>query len=535
MPKRKPAPAVLKPARRTAPSWLIPAALAALAFAVYTNSIPNSFIGDDKIQLLKNPLVTDPANVARLFRSSVWSILGISGNYYRPVQFLLYMLVYQCAGFSASAFHLLMVLLHAVNTVLVYSLVRRISTIRTAAAAAALFAVHPIHTETVDWIAALPDLAVTTLALAGILWFARRDGAPRSLAIAGHCGIYLLALLTKETGVMLLPLYGGFAFFCLAHRRQEFRRNAPLYAAMTATFGVYLAMRVNALGSLAPAQQTFFHPTPVSFVLSAVVTAAQYLGGLLWPANLNYFHIFHPTESVTLALVVSALAIATVAALFFRARTPAISYGIFWIAVTLAPALNLTGVGQNVFAERYLYLPSVGFCWIAAWCWDWLAARRQTLAWAAAAVVLLTCAAVTFGRNQDWRDDFTLLRLTLAQSPTSGWLHNSMAGVYVERSQFESALAEERLAVQYEPRSPVYLKNLGNILLAKDPRAAVAEFQKLVGLEPGRAESHCDLALALEASGDPRQAAAEYQRALQIDGQFREAIEGYHRTAAGLR
>jgi tetratricopeptide (TPR) repeat protein len=534
MPKRKPGRPDPAP-RKTAPGWLIPAALAGLAIAVYANSVPNGFVGDDKIQLLKNPLVTDPANIARLFRSSVWAILGIPGNYYRPVQFLLYMLVYQFAGFSAPAFHFFMAALHAVNTALVYFLVRRISAPRIAVAAAALFALHPIHTETVNWIAALPDLAVTSIVLAGVLWFARDDAGPHGAAIAGHCGIYLLALLTKETGVMLLPLYAGYAFFALHHRVPEFRRNAVLYAAMAATLALYLVLRVNALGGLAPAQQTFFHLTPTSFLLSATVTAAQYLGALLWPAGLNYFHIFHPTDAVTPTFLLSAVALAVVAAVFFRARAGMLSYGIFWIAVTIAPALNLTGVGQNVFAERYLYLASVAFCWIAAWAWDALAARYKTPVFAAAAIILLACFAQTVARNRDWRDDFTLLRATLAQSPASGWVHNSMAGVYIERSEFDAALSEERLAVQYEPRSPVYHKNLGNILMAKDPRAAAAEFTQLAALEPTRAESHCDLALALEASGDTRAAAAEYQRALQLDPRYREAVEGLQRTTVNLR
>jgi hypothetical protein len=78
---------------------------------------------------------------------------------------------------------------------------------------------------------------------------------------------------------------------------------------MAAAFLLYLAMRVNALGGLAPGQQSFFHLTPAEFVLSVVVTAAQYLGALLWPANLSYFHAFHPTESIGQAVLVSALAL----------------------------------------------------------------------------------------------------------------------------------------------------------------------------------------------------------------------------------
>jgi len=528
----RPKPSVL-PVRR--PTWLAPAVLVLLALAVYANTLSNGFIGDDKIQLLKNPLLADLGNVPQLLRSSVWSILGIPGNYYRPFQFLIYMLIYQCAGFSAAAFHWYMVLVHSLNTLLLYLLVRRMGGARFAFAAAALFAVHPIHTETVNWIAAVPDLTVTALAVAGVLWFARHDGSPHAIRITGHCGIYLLALLTKETGIVLLPLYAGYGFLCLGRRWKEFRYNAALYGAMAATFAFYLAMRWNSLGGLAPGQQSFYHLRPVEFALSAAVTAAKYLGALLWPADLNYFHIFHPTQSVDASFLVSALALAAVAIAFFRVRLPLVSYGIFWIAVTLAPAMNLTGVGQNVFAERYLYLPSAGFCWIAALALTRLAERQPTPAWIAAGVILLAAVTATIARNTDWRDDFTLLQVTLRQSPASGWLHNSMAGAYVERNQFDAALMQERLAVRYEPRSPVFHRNFGNILLAKDPHEAIPEFRNLVSLEPDRAENHCDLALALEAVGQPAQAAAEYRRALQLQPQQRDAQAGYLRTASAVR
>ena len=533
-----PRPAAPPPPARKYPEWLPgAAALAALAIAVYANSLVNGFVSDDKIQLLKNPLVTSAANIPKILGSGVWSILqipGSPGNYYRPLQFLAYLAIYECAGFRAPAFHGFMVLLHAVNTVLLYLLVRRLAGGRTAVAAGALFAVHPIHTEVVDWIAALPDLLVTTLALAGVGWLAREEDPPRGLRIAGHCGIYLLALLTKETGAMLLPLYAGFGFFYRGRGWPELRRNAVLYAAMAGTFVLYLAMRGAALGGLAPGQEAFFHLTPAEFALSAVVVAAQYLGALLLPLDLNYFHIFHPAAGFTPAFLMAAAALAVAAAACYRFRTPLLAYGVFWMAVTLAPAFNLTGVGQNVFAERYLYLPSAGFCWIAAWAWERLASYRPAWALAAGAAILLAGAGEAMARNGDWRDDYTLFSVTLRQSPTSGWLHNWMAGVYAERGDFDRALAESRLAVQYEPLAPAFRQNLGNALLIKDPRAAIVEFQKLVALQPDAAENHSDLGIAFEAAGEPREAAAEFQTALRLQPDYREAQEGYRRVMARL-
>jgi protein O-mannosyl-transferase len=532
MPKKPPAP----PKQAPKPEWRVDVlALAALAAILYANSLPNGFVGDDNFQLLKNPLVTDAGAIPRIFTSSAWAFLGIAGNYYRPLQFLVYNLIYQFAGFSGPAFHGFMILLHGANTALLYFLVRRLSTRRVAIAAAALFAVHPIHTEVVDWAASLPDLMMTALVLAGVLLFARQRGAPEGAQIAGHCGLYLAALLSKETGVMLLPLYAAFGFFCLDRRWSELRRNAVLYAGMAATFGLYLGMRANALGGLAPAQQSFIRLQPLEFALSIVVTAAEYLWALVYPIDLNYFHIFQPTRTVNLPFVMAALALAGFAAALFRSRVALLSFGLVWIAAGILPPLNLTGVGPNVFAERYLYLPSAGFCWIAAWAWDRLAARQWTWARAAGAVVLLVCAGKVLARNGDWKDSFTMLQVTIGQSPASGLMQDALAAEYVERDNLPKALEHQLLAVRYEPERSTLRFKLGHLLLGRDPRAALIEFRKAVELEPSAARAHWGLGLALEMTGDAAQAAQEYRTALQLQPQYPEAEQGLARVQGASR
>jgi protein O-mannosyl-transferase len=522
MAKRKTAPGktapktVSQPTPRRAPLWLPSAALLLIAAAVYANSLANGFITDDKLQLLGNPLVTQLRNLPQVFGSGVWSFLGYQGNYYRPVQFLLYAFLYWVFGPHAVGFHCIMLLLHAANTALVYAIARHLlsrSMPGAAWIAGALFAVHPIHTEAVDWIAALPDALLTTLILAGLLAFVRQNAQPNRWQPAAHCGLYLLALLTKETGIVLLPLYAGYATMVRTNRR-----NAPLYAGMAAIFALYLALRVHALGGLAPAQQAFLQLSPAAFAMSAVVIAAGYFASLVWPADLNFFHIFHVTSQITPQLVLALVTLAAIAFAAFRLRRrqPMVSYSIFWIALTLTPALNLAGVGQNVFAERYLYLPSVGFVWLAGLAWMRLRAESPPFAWPVAAAILLACSAETMARNPDWKDDYTLLQVTLKQSPESGYLHNLMAGVWVERDQFRRALDEQTLAVRYEPRSVVFHKNLGNILLGVDSAGAIREFETVTRLQPSLAEGHQDLGLAYQALGDSARANAEFERAAAL-------------------
>jgi len=527
MAKRKtparPAPAAAKPAPRMAPLWTGYAALALIAGGVYANSLANGFITDDKLQLLGNPLVTDIHHLPQVFGSGVWSFLGYRGNYYRPLQFLLYALLYWVFGPHAPVFHCFMLMLHVANTALVYALARRLLVPLMPGAAwisAAFFAVHPIHTEAVDWIAALPDVLLTTLALAGVLAFVRQNGMPNRLQSAGHCGLYLLALLTKETGVMLLPLYAGYEWIVQGKSIAAMRRNALLYAGMAGAGAIYIVLRIQALGGLAPAQRAFLQLSPAAFAMSAAVIAAGYFARLIWPADLNFFHIFHATTQAgpQLLFALAALGALAWAGVRLRSRWPIASYGIFWMALTIAPALNLTGVGQNVFAERYLYLPSVGFVWLAGMAWTWLKIEAPSAAWPAAAAILLACSVVTVARNADWKDDFTLVQTTLQQSPESGYLHNLMAGVWVERDQFRRALDEQRLAVRYEPRSVVFHQNLGRILLGMDAAAAAREFEIVTRLQPSLAEGHLDLSLAYRAMGDSVRAAYEERRARSLAG-----------------
>ena len=481
------------------PAYFPYLALAALSLAVYANSLGGGFITDDQFQILNNPVVTGAQGLLTAFTSGVWSFIGYHGNYYRPLQFVVYGLVYRAFGPSPFPFHLLMALLHALNTALAFWLARRLA-LPAAWFAAALFAVHPIHTEAVNWIAALPDVLTTTFILAGVGLFLAQGATPTMRQIAAHAALYLAALLTKETGVVLPFLYAA----ALVRRPSGHWPRRALWLAFAAVFAMYLALRIHALGGLAPAQQAFFQLTPIEFALSDIVLLARYLAALALPLDLNFFHVFHPTAGATPALIASVAALAVLAglAIRYRRRSPLAVFALLWIVISIMPALNIGGVGQNVFTERYLYLPSVGFALASALILQTVRARAWGMPAAAALLVVFAIACVV--RNSDWKDDFTLLQITLRQSPDSGYLHNLMAGAWVQRDQFQQALEEQQLAVHYEPRSSVFRKNLGNILLGVNPAAAAREFQIAIALGPDTPELREDLALAQRAMGEKR-------------------------------
>jgi protein O-mannosyl-transferase len=293
---------------------------------------------------------------------------------------------------------------------------------------------------------------------------------------------------------------------------------------MTAAFAAYLAMRIHSLGVLGH-PQGFHQLTAMQFMMSAAVLAAYYFAALIWPPPLNFYHVFQATTALSAELVFALVALAGVAwaAWWFRRREPLVVFAIFWIGAAIAPALNIPGVGQNVFTERYLYLPSAGLALLTGLIWVHFAAGHQNWAWLAAGAVLLLFSVESVVRNFNWKDDFTLLQVTLRQSPESGYLHNLMAGVWVHRDEYQRALEEARLATRCEPGAPIYRKNLGNILLGFDPVAAVREFTAFVALQPELAEGHFNLGLAYRAAGDNAEAAEEFRRASAIDPRYRQA------------
>jgi tetratricopeptide (TPR) repeat protein len=518
------------PATANSPLWprLWPyLLLAALAFGIYANALGNGFVSDDRYQLAGNPLIADWRKLPEIFQHDVWAFTGGgASNYYRPLQATVYLLLYSLGGFDAFLFHLAMVLLHAANTLLVYALCLSLAKSRYAAlAAGALFAVHPIHSEAVLWVAAMPDMLLTAFALSALLWFVRSDAAPGPRQIAGLSGLYMLALLSKEPGAMLAPLLAGYEFFYLGRPlRETLRRNWRIYISLAGVFGVYLLLRAHALGGLGLANNHNHLSGPTLF-WSVGDALRQYLLQLIAPVHLNYYHFFEPASFTLLTAVSLAFELAIIAAIFLL-RPSLASYSLFFILMPLAPALNLNAVGANVVAERYLYLPSVGFVLLLALGWEWLAARQRTAAWAATAVALVASAWILLPRNLEWHDEERLLLATAASSPKAVAMLSDLGTYYYSQGQFDSAIAKYQAAVQLQPENAELHHNLGNAYERKGSYAeAAAELRKAIGLKPAYAEAHMSLGLALYEAGDLAGAGAEEQKALEIRPGYPEACD----------
>lgn len=512
--------------------------LVIVCLVVYARALGNGFVSDDNFQLLNNPAIREFAKIHRAFSTNVWAFAGVeAGNYYRPLQMSLYAVIYAAVGFHAASYHAANLALHCLATLLVYGLSRRMDFRPVSALLSALlFAVHPIHSEAVFWIAAIPDVLMSFFTVAAMYLFARWNGQAEGRRAASLAALYLAALFSKETGAVLMPLMVGYEILSLDRRWRELARNLALYGFMIAAFGSYLALRYYALGGLLPGQGASLRLSPTEFFLSAVVAAGKYLAMLLLPFNLNYHHDFRPTSGISMESLIAfaELTLIVTGILWLRKQYRPVSYSLFWILVSMAPALNLTGIGPNLIGERYLYLPSVGFVLLIAYGWECLEirltnAQKRATRVAIACVLMAACLQI-YNRAADWRNDLTLFQRTAEQSPRAGAIRGYLGWLYFNRGQVEQAISEYRISLQLDPASALNLSNLANALLAKgDYDGAISQARKALTLDANRPETHLILGMALDGKGESAAAASEYQAALRLKSRYAEAL-----TAFGL-
>jgi Flp pilus assembly protein TadD len=512
------------------------AALVACATLPYLNILFNGFVYDDDTQVLKNPYVRSLEYLKEIFTTNVWSFKGATSvtNYYRPMMTLGYLLTYKLFGMRAYGFHLVSLLLHALVVCLVFVLAERLTGDRVGAfVAGALFALHPIHTESVDWIAAVTDLEVTFFYLLtfGIFLAVARPGGRRSEALlAAMGGTFLLALLSKEQAMTLPALTTVYEHFYRADRSETSpSQKLARYGVLWLVGVPYVLFRIHFFGALAPLEN-YPQLTLQPIVLSAIALIGQYVGKLLWPVRLCAFYVFHPSQSFfDLRVVVGLLVLLALAALFlvcWRSRdlnVRFLSFGIVWFFALLAPVLNAHWVGVNVFTERYLYLPSVGVAWLvgsgASKLWSRTAprpAQRRALVLVGVVVGGLFAARIVI-RNSDWNNDIVFFNRTLDQSPQAYQILNDLGTVYWDQGAVDNAESAWKRSLAINPHNPVVLNNLGMVAGKKKQYAeAVKFFQRAMELKPNSLDPYLNLGRAYRVMGLAGPAEAELRKALAL-------------------
>lgn len=516
--------------------------LVATAALPYLNSLTNDFAFDDTVQVLQNPYIQSAHYLRQIFTGTVWSFVstGARTNYYRPMMTLGYLATFKMFGLSAFGFHLVNLLLHTCVVVLVYMVTQQMfRNERISLLAALIFALHPIHTESVAWVAAVTELELTTFCLLAFYYFLImvRDGRLSRTKWLVMSASFVLALFSKEQAVMLPFLATVYEHFYRADREQtsfwvKCKRYAPLWG-LDIGYGLF---RIHTLGSFTPVGHRF-GLTRYEIVLSAIALIGQYAEKLLWPVQLCAFYVFHKSTSLHDPRVLFGglgavfLGIGLFAYLWQRGRL--VSFGLIWFCVTLAPVLNAELIGENVFTERYLYLPSVGFCWIVGWFVGCvLLAPSRRLYWrravvAAVGLVLIACAWRVVIRNRDWQNDKILFTRTLAAEPEACSIRMNLGDDYRQQGDVQTAERIWREALHMCPNSTATLSNLGGLYTDEGrPLEGLDMLEKAVAMNPSDSATHLSLAVGYGRSRQPEKAESEFKVTLGLAPLSVRAYEG---------
>jgi len=526
-----------KGGRSPADQWLEIAALSALSLLAvlpYLNTLHNGFVYDDVTQILVNPYIRNFHHLREIMTTSVWSYYGGNKgitNYYRPVMLLEYLLCFRLSGPRATLFHAVNVFAHAAVVIVMFKTTERMFKKRALAfAAAALFALHPIHTEPVAWIAAVPDLQVSLfyfLTFWIFLGLARPDRGRLLLWQFGMGTAFFLALLSKEVSVTLPLLATAYEHLYREDRqRTHWKQKVSRYGLLWALNVFYMLFRIQMLGAFGLVHPTRDMAYPEVFI-SAFALIGQYLWKFMWPISLCAYYVFHEDLATRLPSIAWGMgAIFFLMALFLilwkRARP--ISFGLLWFLATLAPVLNPRWMPANVFSERYLYLPSAGLCWVAMWAFTSLseitADRAKAWRWGlvtAMATLSALCVTRIVTRNRDWHDDETLYTRTLALSPDSSDIHNNLGYVYYGQGDLKRAEREWLQAQDIAPLNRIASDNLCLVYLDEGRYdEAVGNLLQSIRIQPDDTDAHVNLGMTYAKMGRVQSAEAEFLAAITL-------------------
>jgi len=543
------------------------ALLFVVSFVIYVGCLSNDFVMDDYLHILSNPWIKNPRYLPEIFGSSLWSYGGSNTSLYRPLIHVLFMGAYFLFGTDPRGFHLVNLLLHAGVTVFFFllaseMLARRAPSARVgtvaAFAASMLFATHPIHCENVAWVSGVMDIACAFFFLCSLYLYAR------SADTAGwrywlSVGTFFLATLCKEPALLLVPIFACYDWAC-SNGRTNWRRRLPRYLPFLLVIAAYSSMRVHALGGIAPVTARVRDMTGYEYVLNGGILFSRYLAMVLVPARLNVWHVFEPATSIAtgagIGAIASVVAFGSCAWVFAR-RCRTAFFGQLLFLLPILPALYIPGLTQgieNAFAERYLYLPSIGFALLAGVLVNAMLPRRGWRYAIAAAVttIVTTYSVATVRRVAVWKNGYTLWSDAVAKSPQSGTPHIGLGDAYRDEDRIDEAIEQYRIGIELMPNAASAHADLGmlyarkgwieegieqlKIALSLDPDSAVA--RNYLGVVYGKLGRHDDaiaqLQLAIEAhpsfqiayrhlgiayydAGRVRESIAPFERAIELD------------------
>lgn len=504
-------------------STLICLGLTVAVAAVYLPGARFDFLTyDDSDYVTDNPRMQQGLTWSNV----IWAFATRRTANWHPLTWLSLLLDRQLFGTWAGGFHLTNVLLHAVNTSLLFLVLQRLTAAPWRSAfVAALFGLHPLHVESVAWISERKDV------LCGLFWFLAMWGYVRYVEQPGRArywqtvGAHALALMSKPMAVTLPFALLLLDYWPLGRVRDPkadvprlLREKAPLFA-LSAASSVVTFWIQRSMGAMSALEAL-----PLSTRLAnALVSYVEYIGKAIWPMKLAVFYPPRPPlPASSVLLAASVLAAISVAAVRMARSKPWMLTGWLWYVGTLAPVIGLVQVGAQAMADRYTYIPLIGLFLMLAWTAPASVLQRRSAQWIAGglgAAILLTCAGRSRIQVSYWRDSETLFRHALRVTE-GNWLAHNNLGVALKQAgkPRQEEMEQYREAIRLRPGYAEAHYNLGVALWESGERTAAVEHWKLAALaKPRYGDAYSNLGAALKQLGQLEEAIHYYERAAQLE------------------
>jgi Flp pilus assembly protein TadD len=490
---------------------------------------------DDNLLVYENPQVL--AGLSK--EGAIWAFTQYHAEYWHPVTWLSHMLDSQLFGLRPGLHHLTSLLFHLANCVLLLLILRKMTgALWRSAFVAALFAIHPLHVESVAWVAERKDV------LSAFFWFltiwayaryAEQPGLKRYLLVLLFFGLGLMAkpMVVTLPFVLILLDYWPLGRLQLHTVRtvSDFdiptsslfhlvREKIPLFVltAVTIVATVVVQEKVGALKSL----EAFPLTTRIA---NALVSYTGYIAKMIWPHNLAVYYP-HPGTIPVWQVAGSGLLLLCISVMVIKAakNRPYLTVGWLWYLGTLVPVIGLVQVGSQAMADRYTYLSLVGLFIMIAWGLPSLLAgwRHGRNAFAiASAILLLGCVAGTWRQVGHWQNSITLFQHTVNVTSDNHFAHNNLGVALARGGRLGEATYHYSQALRIKPDRAEVHNNLGNALAAQgNVDRAVDHYYQALEIDPNNARAYNNLGNLLANQGKTEEALNHYTEALRLEPDY---------------
>lgn len=501
----------------------------------------NQFINyDDDDYVTENAHVT--GGLSR--QSIMWAFSTSRASNWHPLTWLSHMLDCQLFGLESGWHHLSSLLFHIANTFLLFWVLRKMTgEVWPSAFVAAVFAVHPLHIESVAWVAERKDVLSSffwMLTMAAYAWYSERPGIGRYILVFLALALGLMAKPMLVTLPAVLVLLDYWPLCRLRFKRGGEGRALPVAEPVAVRYREVLLRR--ALGEKIPLFMLSLCSSVVTYIVqqstgavkawescplnnrisNAVVSYLMYIVKMFYPTRLAIFYPLRlsiPRWQPVFSLVI--LTIVSVGVIYMGRRRRYLVVGWLWYIGTLVPVIGLVQVGSQAMADRYTYLPSVGIFIIIAWAsseifskWRW---RKMALGLSGAAVIgaLVICTRLEL---RYWKNNFTLYERALAVTENNSLVLNNYGWMLYGDGRFDEAIVQLKKVERLTPSDPIVQKNLAETYLAVGQYdQAVSHFEKALELKPDWPGVYNNFGVALKEQGKIEQAIERWKKALALD------------------